>query len=101
MVKSALGGTPRANGLGAMLTQKHYLDRRAKLLALIAVVPSQTTAFRLAALAARCLSLAIKIGPYYHGKVAQTPEEYAVQLELDSTRDEPTEFYERFGIVRH
>jgi hypothetical protein len=84
-----------------MLTQKHVLDRRAKLLALIAVVPSQTTAFRLAALAARCLSRAISIGPFYRGKVADTPQELAAQLELHATRDEPTEFYDRFQITRH
>jgi hypothetical protein len=84
-----------------VLTQRHWLDRRAKLLALIDVVPSQQTAFRLANLAARCLSRAISIGPFYLGKAADSPQELAVQLELHAARDEPTEFYERFRITRH
>jgi hypothetical protein len=84
-----------------MLTSRHWLDRRDKLLALIPLVPSQQTAFRLANLAARCLSRAISIGPFYLGKVAETPLELAARLELESTRDEPTEFYDRFRITRH
>jgi hypothetical protein len=84
-----------------MLTQRHWLDRRAKLLALIEVVPSQQTAFRLAGFAARCLSRAISIGPFYRGKVAETSLELAARLEFESMQDEPTEFYDRFGITRH
>jgi hypothetical protein len=101
MVQSALRRAPRANGLGAVLTSRHWLDRRAKLLALIDTVPSQQKAFRLANLAARCLSRAISIGPFYLGKVADTQQELAAQLELHAARDEPIEFYERFGITRH